>query len=216
MVGEIDAALRSPAAGIGIWWLATLGVPLIRYREFAISTASLAGLSLAAGCITPANIGGDWQGDALIRAGGATFDLPFNFSGTITSPGWFGTATSEFDTYTMDIDLSIEKGEGTLTSQTHKIYTYTYDYGGGYEPYVADVDFEFSATYTGPVTRFDNREFDIVMDQTDSSRTLVLNGDPVEEEEQESLTTLSAVLQCWTNGDELHCDRDGDLLIFTR
>lgn len=187
---------------------------MIRHREFSIRTASLAGLSLLGAC-APTNVNGEWNGSAYILAGGTTYDLPFSFEGSVSYAGWFGTTILDYEEWTMDFALTVDKDTAKLTREQHKVYTYTYDYGEGYAPYVATVDWQTERTYGGTVTHVGPRQFDIVLDLDKDEQVLVVNGEPVVDEEKESPTTQSAVLECGTDGVELHCFQGGNLILFT-
>jgi len=194
---------------------------MIRYREFAISAASLAAMSLSSGCTDIGNLHGDWSGSALITSGGSTYALPFSWTGSVSQQSFFGgTATSDYTEFTRDMSISVDKDSvGTLQTSMSKVYTYTYDYGDGSDPYVADVDFSYARTYSGAATKVGQRQFDIVMDNTSDDTKIVINGSDQSpsSDTTDSPTTQSKVLQCFTDGSELHCfDGSSNLMIFTQ
>ena len=187
---------------------------MISTREFTLSAASLAGLSLAAGCAS--TLDAEWKGTAMIDADGNTFAIPFSFAGTTSGSGWFGTYTNEFATYTMDMAMDIGTNErATFTSTLRKVYTYTYTYEG--TSYVYDMEREQNRTYEGSILRISEREFNIVMDQTNKEDVFVVNGeDMVPEDEAVSLTSPSKAMSCAFNGDQMHCEEGGSLLTFEK
>jgi len=187
---------------------------MIRTREFTLSAASLAGLSLATGCAPSPDA--EWKGTAMIDSYGNTFEMPFSFAGTTSGSGWFGTYTNEFETYTMDMAMDIGTNErATFTSTLRKVYTYTYTYAD--TSYVYDIEREQNRTYEGSILRISEREFDIVMDQTNKEDVFVVNGeDMVPEEEPVSLTSTSKVLSCAFNGDQMNCEEGATLLTFEK
>ena len=187
---------------------------MIRTREFTLSAASLAGLSLATGCAQSPD--GSWHGVAMIDSSGNTYELPFSFAGTTSGSGWFGTYTNDFETYTMDMDVEIETNDRAVFSSTlRKVYTYTYIYGES--SYVYDIEREQNRTYEGTILRIDDRQFNIVMDKSNAEDVFVVNGeDMIPEEEEVSLTTPSMVFSCAFDGDAMHCDSAGSMIVFEK
>lgn len=186
-----------------------------RSRDFAISAASLAGLSLSAGCsLGGGNIDGTWAG-ASYTDGGQQFTLPFSFSGELdySQPPYY-YYTISIDSYAMNFGLSVVKGVATLTRSFEMTYSY-YWYYSGWGAFEGGSSYAVDATYTGNAVRVDDRTFDIVMPVT--TKSVEVDGEPVEDDTAPEMTKDAFVLSCSADGEQLLCeDQAGGVLLFNK